>query len=109
MKINDLVQSSYLNAKEHGFWEGTPNIPEKLMLIVSEVSEVLEEYRSNPHDLKAVHYRDDGKPCGAGPEIADIVIRVCSLCGYLGLDLEHLIAEKAEFNRSRPWKHNKSC
>lgn len=40
-------------------------------------------------------------------EIADAAIRIMDLCGYLGIDLEWHIEKKAEYNNSRPYKHDK--
>lgn len=41
-------------------------------------------------------------------EIADAAIRIMDLCGYLGIDLEWHIEKKADYNNSRPYKHDKS-
>jgi NTP pyrophosphatase (non-canonical NTP hydrolase) len=48
---------------------------------------------------------DIKKPEGIPSEMADIVIRVMDYCGYAGIDLEKAIAEKMEYNRTRPFKH----
>lgn len=48
---------------------------------------------------------DIQKPEGIPSEMADIVIRVFDYCGYAGIDLEKAIAEKMEYNRTRPFKH----
>lgn len=46
--VNELVKESYENSQLKGWYsEGEFNIPEKLMLIVSEVSEALESYREH--------------------------------------------------------------
>ena len=34
-------------------------------------------------------------------ELADAVIRICDICGGLGLDLEGAIYEKLEYNKNR--------
>ena len=34
-------------------------------------------------------------------ELADAVIRICDMCGGLGLDLEGAIYEKLEYNKNR--------
>lgn len=109
-----------------------PNlIGSKLMLMVSELSEAFEAYRDlkgTPYErnqlLTAVCQRavpdlvpvgengpavkaDDTlyKPDGFAVELADVVIRVFDLCGYLGIDLGAAIALKHEYNVSRPYKH----
>ena len=94
-------------AKDHGWWEGEQNIPEKLMLIVSELGEALEHYRERGVGF----FRDEtGKPDGFGIELADAVIRIRDLSEYLHLDLEQLISVKHEYNKTRPYRHgNKAC
>lgn len=100
--IQDAV---YKTAVDHGWWEGAVNIPEKLALIHSEVSEALEEYRKGIA-LDEVYYEEDsGKPDGFGIELADAVIRIMDLCGYLGIDLAALVVEKHEFNLTRSYRH----
>ncbi len=71
-------------------------------LIHSEVSEALEDYRTGTmYALRT----DKGKPIGFPSELADIVIRVGDLCGYLGIDLESAVAEKMAFNATREHRH----
>lgn len=82
-------------AVAHKFWEDPINIPEKLCLIHSEVSEAMEIVR-NEGCIEAV-----------GEELADIVIRVMDLAEHLGLDLEYEITLKHAFNKTRPVKHGK--
>ena len=33
------------------------------------------------------------------------VIRIMDMCGYYGIDLEAMLVEKAEFNKSRSYRH----
>lgn len=40
-------------------------------------------------------------------ELADIVIRVMTICGYLGIDLEGEIVKKQMYNKQRPHLHGK--
>lgn len=71
------------------------NVPEMLALIHSEISEGLEGYRKNLMDDKLPH-----RPM-LEVEMADAVIRICDLCGGLGLDLGGAILEKLAFNQTR--------
>jgi NTP pyrophosphatase (non-canonical NTP hydrolase) len=100
----DLAQLSaavHHTAMKKGFWDEEPNIPEKLMLIVSELSEALEEYR-NKSDL---YYEVDGKPEGLGVELADALIRILDLSEWLKLDMGQIIKKKREYNETRPFMH----
>ena len=91
------------NAVEHGWWEnGSGNIPELLMLIVSEVSEALEAFR---RDEMETYYTPEGKPEGFWTELSDAVIRIMDLAGAYNVDLEHIIALKHEYNKTRSYRH----
>jgi NTP pyrophosphatase (non-canonical NTP hydrolase) len=83
-------------AKEKGFWEKERNVGEALMLIVTELAEAMEGYRHNDQ----ANFKE---------ELADTYIRLFDLCGGLGIDIEAEIAKKTEFNKSRPYKHGKTC
>lgn len=71
------------------------NVPEKLMLIVSEVAEAMEGFRKG--------LKDDKLPARdmLEVELADAVIRIFDLAGGLNYDLGPAIAEKLEYNRTR--------
>lgn len=90
-------------AVEKGWWEGAEEniVPEKLMLIVSEVAEALEEYRKNKMEM----YYNGDKPEGFGVELADAIIRILDLSQWLGLDMEDLVTAKHTYNKSRSWRH----
>lgn len=109
--IKDLQDEVHMNAVLHGFWDEGLNIPEKLALIHSEVSEGLEEYRKHGADRKMFLYTDPetGKPEGLASELADTVIRCLDLAGGLGMDLEEAIGVKMEYNKTRERKHGKVC
>lgn len=107
--IKDLVMLAHSNALAHGFWdEEEHNMPEKLALIHSEISEALEDYRAGK-SLVMIDINEKGKPEGFPTELADAVIRVADLCGHLGIDLADVILRKMKYNLSRPRKHGKVC
>ena len=105
LTINDMAREAFYNAEVHGFHDdGTPPFPESLMLIVSEAAEALEEDRSGNDNL---YFREDGKPMGIGPELADIIIRVGHTAVLKGIDIEDMVRRVQTFNRSRLHKHGK--
>ncbi len=110
MTLKELCDQAHKNAKEKGWWnESTHNIPEKLALIHSEISESLEEYRKlKPGEilsLSEIYFSSGQKPEGFGVELADTVIRIADLCGYLGIDLEKVVQLKMKYNKTRSYRH----
>lgn len=100
--INDMSIEIHALAREKGWWPANRNIPEVLCLIHSEISEALEEYRKGKG---TVYYGESGKPEGMFVELADAMIRIMDLAGYLGIDLEKVINIKHEYNQSRSYRH----
>jgi NTP pyrophosphatase (non-canonical NTP hydrolase) len=93
-------------AVSKGFWDAYPTreaririIPEKLCLIHSEVSEALEDYRTDKDPSERTY--EGAKLCGFGSEIADVVIRAMELAAALDIDIGAIIEEKHEFNKTR--------
>lgn len=129
MEIKEISKQVYKNACEKGFWEGEYNIAEKLMLIVSELSEAMEADRKNLHTPLFVYGYDDKvqDTCLVGEfqetspkpifeeiikntfedELADAAIRIFDLAEKLEIDLEWHIQQKHNYNTKRPYKHGK--
>ena len=129
--LNELRDEAHRIAREHGFKDAS--IPEDFMLMVSEISEALEDHRAGrlAHEMhyenkrvptpegekmcEVHHYlmgdghcscfRDDKKPCGIPSELADVVIRVLHFCGKHGINIEAAVTEKMTYNETRPYKH----
>jgi NTP pyrophosphatase (non-canonical NTP hydrolase) len=116
MNIKEIVERCNVNSRRAGWWENVPAdhepgfsemIASKLMLIVSEASEALEEVRRAHKNITEIIFysSEPTKPEGFPSELADIVIRVFDLCGYLGIDIEEAIDKKLKYNATRPYKH----
>lgn len=71
------------------------NVPEMLALIHSEVSEALEGHRKDLVDSHLPQYNN------IDVELADAVIRIFDLCGYLGIDIGNVIVDKFDYNQHR--------
>lgn len=135
MEINELCKAAHKTSREHGFYDeqkDEANIPEKLALIHSEVSEALEAHRdgyftkisgvyedltidkitkdlsgNNEVKLLAINAFQATIKNSFEDELADAVIRIADLCGYMDIDLEKHILAKMAYNETRPYKHGK--
>ncbi|MBY6758682.1 nucleotide pyrophosphohydrolase [Clostridium botulinum] len=117
MDIKEMVKDAHKNAIDHGFWEEEKNILTKmcvkefedeeikavkrafmcqrLMLIVSEVSEAVNALRKDDKENYA-------------EELADIILRTSDTALGDTVDIEKEIKKKMKKNRSRPYKHDKA-
>lgn len=136
MKINETAKEIYETAKAKGWYDkGARPIPELLMLMVSELSEAMEEYRKNMPPLYINLPTPEGvspveidfpcfesfvfvdvdkktimKPEGIAVEMADCVIRIMDTFAAMGWDLEKIMKAKMEYNNNRPYRHGgKRC
>lgn len=106
--MKEIQHEVHQLAKRNGWWEDADLriVPEKLALIHAEISEALEEYRDGNMELYfGPEYDDHPKPEGFGVELADAIIRILDLCGYLGIDMDQLVELKHEYNKRRPYRH----
>lgn len=108
--ICELIKDCHGNAVEKKWWEPGPTFAEGLMLVVSELSEALEAYRSGS-ELKMIEIRDDflgevkNKPEGIPVELADAMIRIFDLAGGFDIPLAEAITLKMKYNRTRSIRH----
>ncbi len=100
--VNDLVNQSYGRAVNAGWYTDLKtgglkerNIGEALALVHSEISEALEGHRKGLMDDHLPH-----RPM-VEVELADALIRIGDLAGYLKLDLGGAVVEKMEYNAKR--------
>jgi NTP pyrophosphatase (non-canonical NTP hydrolase) len=101
--FNWLSNQIHAVAREKGFWDRERNVPEMLMLVVTEIAEAVEGLRhGNPPDDKIPAFS------AMEAEIADAVIRIMDLAPGLNLRLAEAIVAKLEFNRTRPRLHGKA-
>lgn len=100
--FDDLAEQLHSTAVAKGFWpEQTDDIfiAKQCMMIVSEVTELMEAIR-----------KDKGEE-EIAMETADIFIRTLDLyaglveAGYTTVSLDYALQEKANINKDRPQKH----
>ena len=102
--LDSLAVDLHKNAVVKGFWPEIEDVDDifvakQLMMIVSEVVEAMEAIRKEKGEEEITK------------EFADILIRTLDLyagiveAGYTRLSLDHVLKEKADFNKTRPEKH----
>jgi NTP pyrophosphatase (non-canonical NTP hydrolase) len=106
----DLQFACFVAAEKSGWWTdlrtgenlavlpGVPpkvNVPEKLMLIVSELAEAMEGFRKGRMDEHLPNRSS------LEVELADAAIRIFDLAGGVGLNLGGAVAEKLAYNAQR--------
>lgn len=102
--INLLVQQCFGASEKAGWWtdlqtglstRDANNVPEKLMLTVSELSEAMEGHRTNKADTHLPEFKM------IEVELADAIIRICGLAGAKGYRLSEALAAKMVYNAER--------
>jgi hypothetical protein len=132
-EINELTEEVHENAVKQGWWEEKKSFGDIIALCHTELSEAFEEHR-NGHKPTEIYFHctldgvseddecDDinkdcyfregngdicvkAKPEGIPIELADCIIRILDYCGHEGIDIDHAIKIKHEYNKTRPYKH----
>lgn len=101
MTLSELQEQAYATAYDKGWHEETRERLEIHALIHSEISEATECVRAGDRPL----YYCDSKPCGEAVELADAVIRIADYFHENGWDLDSIVQDKMEFNKTRPHRH----
>lgn len=117
--ISELSEQINENAHAKGFWDEGVDIPQKLMLIVSEVAEAMEadrkdryssrgfvDYISKVHDeaFNPIEF-EVGIKDTYEDELADVAIRLFDLAKEQGINLQAHIELKMKYNATRPHMH----
>lgn len=102
--VNVLIEQAHQASVDGGWWNdpitdedlrGKRNVPELLMLIVSEISEAMEGYRKDLMDDKLPHHKM------ITVELADGLLRIGDLAGSMSLPVGKATEEKRNFNLTR--------
>lgn len=125
--LNQLRDEIHANAKEKGFCDSKKEVGTMLMLIVSELAEALEADRTGDF-CDFSKYEECKKEMDVGirtseeiekyafekyikntfeDELADVIIRTLSICGYWGIDIERNVLAKMRYNKTREKMHSK--
>jgi NTP pyrophosphatase (non-canonical NTP hydrolase) len=95
--LRELIEESQRVANLKGFKVDWDNAPTYLMLIVTELSEAMEQWRDNRKE----EFRE---------EIADAFIRLFHLVGDLGFKeaMARTVLDKLKYNETRPYRHGRA-
>ena len=103
-----LCTMIHASARDHGFWDSELNFGEKIALVHSELSEALEKNRKGVNNGLGLADEHCPQHSGVAIELADAIIRIMDLAGYLGMDIGAAIIENMNFNSNRPYLHGKT-
>lgn len=104
MSLDVLASLCHGIAREKGFWEDDRPLATTLMLIVSELTEILEDDRNGL--LKAPSKKLEGYT-RFEEELCDVIIRCLDLAGRHRLRLDETLEAKLIYNTERKYKHGK--
>lgn len=128
MTVNEFAQEVHENAVAHGWYDNPVSFPEIAVMVHSEISEAVEEWREgNPLVYGTCALAAEGckfsgicdnvgnpagegkdgpcKPEGVAVELCDAVMRIFDYLAYMGVDIEALLEAKHAYNTGRPYRH----
>jgi NTP pyrophosphatase (non-canonical NTP hydrolase) len=120
MTLNQLARTAHLAATEKGFYANgrKEDFGNLLMQATREITEAFEADRADAHCLP--NWIAEWRAHGAGKlefesvinntvedELADAIIILAGIAGYMGMDLELHVAAKMEYNKGRKRLHGR--
>lgn len=98
MNYDELKEKAHSNAVNHGFWKHRLSNEHSLMLVITEISEMVEAHRENRKANAAAFNEMPNKQIGfekfikntLEDEMADIVICLGDLAGALGVNFDKM-------------------
>jgi len=125
--LTTLANTIHKGNVKRGFYDDPKEVGTVLMLIVTELAEAMESYRSNnsiasdrmetlewdskedePFTTEDINQFKLVVKDTFEDEIADTIIRLFDLCGWMNIDIHKHIMLKLKYNDTRPYKHGKA-
>ena len=124
--LTTLANTIHKGNVKRGFYDDPKEVGTVLMLIVTELAEAMESYRSDQRLGDGISYVDFESSIDEPftdsdvaifkevvkdtfeDEIADTIIRLFDLCGWMNIDIHKHIMLKLKYNDTRPYKHGKA-
>ena len=124
MNLTEMSLRIHAGNVDRGFYEHPATFPDRCMLIVSEIAEAVEAHREG----RTTQHGDVDQACRMSAmemapfvgffkdkvkdtvedEIADAIIRLLDLSGYLNIDIDAHVTAKLAYNSTRPIRHGKA-
>jgi NTP pyrophosphatase (non-canonical NTP hydrolase) len=123
INLNTISKAIHEGNLRQGFYDPPPSLDRQILLVITELAESIEADRKNKKCslsstalLTLLRYEDDKYFKSQfqnevkdtyEDEIADTMIRLFDLCGYLNIDIDKHISAKVRYNSLREYKHGK--